>query len=221
MLVGIIIAILVGVQLIIILPRYFIKSNNRKAAQASFDSFVKELSKYDKQYGAYGRQLTKTLNVINYWLRTGNDPAELDLNIESDELRDKERVAAMEDNIVVKEKRNAEFDVYGLEENEFGQESATFHYSHDYIECIYYCITPEALEKKYYRNVIYCTTSKPTNIPMVYPYKYDGAQMISLYKHPSQAMWFVKNWKKIREELEAVSEEPDLEMDAALDDFNL
>ena len=60
-----------------------------------------------------------------------------------------------------------------------------------------------------------------TNIPVVYPYKYEGAQMLSLYKHPAQTVWFLKNWKSIREGLEGGAYEDIVELDDSVADFDL
>jgi hypothetical protein len=55
----------------------------------------------------------------------------------------------------------------------------------------------------------------------VYPHKYEGAQMLSLYKHPAQTVWFLKNWKLIREGLEGnASEMPPLD-ESITDEFDL
>ena len=85
------------------------------------------------------------------------------------------------------------------------QTEMKFWYSEDFGENIFYCVTPIALSKQMYKNIIYFTTARPANMPLVYPFKYEGAQMLSLYKHPAQTVWFLQNWKLIREGLESAA----------------
>jgi hypothetical protein len=91
----------------------------------------------------------------------------------------------------------------------------------DYGDYIYYCATPEFLEAEDYKHVIFFTTARTTNIPLVYPHKYEGAQMLSLYKHPAQTVWFLKNWKLIREGLEGGAEEKAPLDESITDEFDL
>ncbi|MCR5581314.1 MAG: hypothetical protein K6F66_06975, partial [Pseudobutyrivibrio sp.] len=94
-------------------------------------------------------------------------------------------------------------------------------YSTDFGEAITYCVTPGALSKHMYRNVVYFTTARPSNIPLVYPHKYEGAQMLSLYKHPAQTVWFLQNWKLIREGLEGAGS-ADIPLDESItNEFDL
>ena len=236
-----ILVVAVGVQLVVITPMYFLKKNRRQAAEAEVQEFIRQMGRLDKQYASHQRQLAKDLNLINYWLKTGNDPDEVMSQDEKDANASKFKQAPMgaedakkwtavleadkfgksEDNVEVKALRNGEFTVTDMEPADAGLTEAAFTYSDDYYENIYYCINPEMLEKKYYKYVIYFTTARATQIPMTYPHKYDGAQMLSLYKHPSQAIWFIKNWKRIREELERHDDTEVYEIDDSITDFDL
>lgn len=236
----IILAILVGIQLLVILPRYFVKKNNKAAAEAQFEEYVRNMVAIDKIYMSHARSISKNLNMINYWLKTGIDPTD----DEEDEKQAKTaenfrrspvingaearkwstavngaRAEKQEDK-AAKALRLPEFDVEGMEPCDVEQDHMHFFYSTAYGENLYYCVTPEALEKKYYKTVLYFTTLRPSQIPLVYPYKYEGAQMLSIYKHPGQALWLLKNWKLIREAFEADKEE-DSEIDKDLKDFDL
>jgi len=225
--------IIIGILLLIWMPWYFIRKNNKGASQAAFEEYLKEMNKYDKSYMPHIAQLSNNLDMINYWLKTGNEPAELQ---EASGAKNKSKVLSSDQmakwspsddedllgpNEIAKAMRNPDFVVYDLEPNEFGQDEVQFFYSSDYIDYVYYCATPEALEKKFYKNVLYFTTSKPTQIPVVYPNKYEGAQMLSLYKHPCQAIWFLKNWKKIRNALEIAAEGLPAMEETSLDQFDI
>ncbi len=232
--------IVIGIPLLFILPLYFRRKNTLEAARLEFEEYIKNMVKLDKFYAGHQRLLSKNLNTINYWLKTGKDPSETEEDSERAEQEDRFFAGLMnpveakkwknalkkakEDNTEdeeIKALRTNEFEVKGMEPMEVEQEEMKFYYSEDYGENIYYCVTPEAVSKHMYRNVLFFTTARPTNIPLVYPYKYEGAQMLSLYKHPSQTVWFLKNWKLIREGLEGMSED-DVDLDESItNDFDL
>jgi hypothetical protein len=232
--------IFMGIALLVGLPFYFGHKNTMNAYKEKYETYLKDMVALDKKYAPYLTQLHKNLNTINYWLKTGKDPAESEEEAERAEKEDrffaglmnaleakkwKEAVKnAKQDEIEdldVKALRVEEFDVTGMEASDVEQTSMKFYYSEDFGEQIFYCVTPEAMSKRLYKNIVYFTTARPTNIPLVYPYKYEGAQMLSLYKHPAQTVWFLANWKLIREGLEsAYSEVPELD-ESVTDDFDL
>ncbi len=227
-----------GVVLLGVLPVYFRRKNALVASQQNFENYIKEMAANDKLYSVHSKQLGKHLNTINYWLKTGTEPEDTDEEAERAEEEDrffsglmttaealkwKEKTKLNPVEITVDEEvkaqRAEEFSVEGMEPMEVEQEEMKFYYSTEFGESIYYCATPEALEDNFFRNVIYFTTARPTNIPLVYPHKYEGAQMLSLYKHPGQTVWFLKNWKLIREALE--STEGSVSLDESIKDFDL
>ncbi len=231
--------LLIGLTLLVGMPIYFVNKNARLADQAEFDEFVKKMLALDKIYAPHIRQLNKNLNIINHWLKTGNDPTESEEESEKIEQEDRFFAGLMNpleakkwreavkkakgqdaDNIDVKSLRVDSFVVNGMEPLEVEQPNMKFVYDKNNGDCIYYCINPEVVQKKRYRHIIFYTTARPTNLPLVYPYKYEGAQMLSLYKHPAQTVWFLKNWKLIREGLESLEEEI-VELDESLVDFDL
>lgn len=231
---------LIGVQLLVAMPIYFRKKNVRVARTAQYEEYVSNMLEQDKIYAQHSRQLNKNLNIINYWLKTGKDPTENEEDSEKAEQEDrffaglmdplevrkwkKSIKAAKEDNSVdedIKSLRIDEFTARGMEPMEVEQDEMTFYYMTDYGEYIYYCVTPEFLELGDYKHVIYFTTSRSANIPLVYPHKYEGAQMLSLYKHPAQTVWFLKNWKLIREGLEGgIDDLPPID-ESVTDEFDL
>ena len=232
--------LLIGINLLIWLPKLFRNKNAKVAAQEEFDEYWAEMEALDKHYAPHLQQLNKHLNTINYWLRNGLDPTLTEENIERLEQEDRffsglmtpfeikkwkesERMVRTEDKMdpSVKEIRVTEFSCIDMDPEDVNQTEMDFVYAPDYDDCIYYCVTPEAAEKKLYRNIIYFTTARPTSIPMVYPYKYEGAQMLSLYKHPAQTVWFLKNWKIIREGLEGGPHEELFDLDDSVADFDL
>ncbi|MBR4706559.1 MAG: hypothetical protein IKP29_00725 [Pseudobutyrivibrio sp.] len=232
--------IICGIALMISLPFYFKRKNAMDAANAKHEEYLKDMLRIDKNYAPYQRQLSKNLNIINYWLKTGKDPAESEEDSENVEKADRFFAGLMnpveakkwkesikkaresdEDEYDVKSLRVDEFSVTNMEPTDLDQTEAHFYYSHDYGENIFYCVTLEAFEKRYYRNILYFTTARPTNLPLVYPYKYEGAQMLSLYNHPSQAVWFLKNWKMIREGLEGQDQEVVPIDESVTEDFDL
>lgn len=239
----IIVLILVGIPLLLILPKYFVKTNTRQAAQNEFEKYVKRLSALNKQYVPHQKQLISNLNLINYFLKTGKDPhdpqAEEERRIQEDRYQRKlmtpqeaqeyeeskarsllETANMVEVDQQAKDIRQDEFEVDRLEPCDVEQSSMKFYYKTDFGEYIYYCVTPAAIEKKYYNNVLYFTTSRPASMPLVYPHKYEGAQMLSLYKHPAQAIWFLQNWKVIRDAMECKPDEP-VKLNETISDFDL
>lgn len=232
--------ILIGIQLLVGMPIYFKKKNVKAALQAEFDDYVRGMVKLDKQYAPHIQQLNKHLNTINYWLKTGKDPNENEEDSEKAEKEDrffaglmdpleakKWRKAVKEakkkgeqEDQEVKDLRVPAFTVTGMEPLDVKQPKMKFYYATDFGEYIYYCVTPGNISKKMYKQVLYFTTSRPGNMPLVYPHKYDGAQMLSLYKHPAQTVWFLKNWKLIREGLEH-QDEVLPELDADISEFDL
>ena len=231
---------LAGLNLLVGLPIHFIRKNARREAQQQFQEYWQGLVNLDKQYTPHIEQLNKHLNTINYWLKTTVDPTESEEDQERVEQEDrffaglmnpleakkwKEAVrnarAEAETDDSLKEARIRDFFVDNMEPMEVEQTKMNFVYAPEYDDCIYYCVTPEALVKQEYRHVIFFTTSRPTGIPIAYPYKYEGAQMLSLYKHPAQTVWFLKNWKLIREGLEGGSEEDLVALDESIADFDL
>ena len=213
--------IVMGLGAMVALPMYFRRKNAREALRLEYEEYIKQMIRIDKQYNGYLRELSNNLNIINYWLKTGIDPTESEEDsekveqenrffaglmspVEAKKWKNAVEKAKMEDteDSEVKAKRVGEFEATGMEPLDVDQTEMKFFYSEDYGENIYYCVTPEALEKKQYKYVIFFTTARTANIPLVYPFKYEGAQMLSLYKHPSQTVWFLKNWKSIREGLE-------------------
>ena len=232
--------LLISLSLLIGLPIYFKKKNARVASNEAFQEYWQNMVSLDKYYAIHIEQLNKHLNTINYWLKKGIDPTESEEDqerleqedrffaglmnpLEAKKWRESVKKAREDDSEAedVKSIRVNEFFVEDMEEMEVEQSKMDFVYAPDLDDCIYYCATPEALEKKDYRHVIYFTTSRPTNIPVVYPYKYEGAQMLSLYKHPAQTVWFLKNWKSIREGLEGGAYEDIVELDDSVADFDL
>ncbi|SFH90825.1 hypothetical protein SAMN04487830_11246 [Pseudobutyrivibrio sp. OR37] len=214
--------IFTGIFLLISLPFYFGKKNTLEAAKKEIEKNLKELVRLDKQYTPYLSQLNKNLNTINYWLKTGKDPNESEEENEKFEKEDKFfaglmnpleakkwkeaiRKAKEEDNIDfdMKSLRVNEFEVKNMEPSDVNQTSMKFFYTDDFGENIYYCVNPESITKHLFKYTVFFTTARTTNIPLVYPYKYEGAQMLSLYKHPAQTVWFLRNWKLIREGLES------------------
>lgn len=229
-----------GLELLVGLPLYFRKKNARDAIRAEFDAYVKEMIKQDKAYAPHIKQLNKNLNIINHWLKTGKDPTEDQEESEKAEKEDR-FFAGLMDPLEAKKWRKAvkdakkegqleDLDVKSLRVNDFAcrgmdpcdvsQTEMKFNYATDYGEYIYYCATPEYLQKKLYKFVVYFTTSRTGNIPLMYPHKYDGAQMLSLYKHPAQTVWFLKNWKLIREGLESAKDD-EVPLDKSITDFDL
>jgi hypothetical protein len=232
--------LLISLSLLVGLPIYFRKKNARVASNEAFQEYWQNMVSLDKYYAIHIEQLNKHLNTINYWLKKGIDPTESEeeqekleqedrffaglMNpLEAKKWRESVKKAREDDSEAedVKSIRVNEFFVGDMEEMEVEQSKMDFVYAPDLDDCIYYCATPETLEKKDYRHVIYFTTSRPTNIPVVYPYKYEGAQMLSLYKHPAQTVWFLKNWKSIREGLEGGAYEDIVELDDSVADFDL
>lgn len=232
--------ILIGISLLVGLPFYFKHNNLVAEYKADYEKFLNNMLTLDKQYAVHFRQLNKNLNTINHWLKTGKDPTEDEEESEKVEQEDKffaglmnpleakkwkeaVKKAKAEDteDFDVKSIRVEKFDVEGMDPTDVGQTKMSFTYAPEFEDCIYYCATPDALEKHMYKCVVFFTTSRPTNIPLVYPYKYEGAQMLSLYKHPGQTIWFLKNWKLIREGLEALNLEEIVELDESIKDFDL
>lgn len=217
--------IIMGITLIIVLPFYFKYKNGMEAYKAQFEGYLKKMVSLDKQYAPHINLLTKNLNTINYWLKTGKDPTESEEESEKAEQEDrffaglmnpveakkwkealkKARLDAEEADFDIKALRVGEFDVTGMTPCDVEQTEMKFWYSEDFGENIFYCVTPIALSKQMYKNIIYFTTARPANMPLVYPFKYEGAQMLSLYKHPAQTVWFLQNWKLIREGLESAA----------------
>ncbi|MBR1623998.1 MAG: hypothetical protein IJ675_08855 [Pseudobutyrivibrio sp.] len=214
--------IIMGIALMIGLPFYFRQKNAMDAYLKEYESYLDKMVKLDKQYAPHINLLSNNLNTINYWLKTGKDPAESEeyseraekenrffaglMNpVEAKKWKEALQKVKMEEieDFDIKSLRTNEFDVSGMDPSDVGQTEMKFFYSEDFGENIYYCVTPEALNKQMYKKVIYFTTARPTNIPLVYPFKYEGAQMLSLYKHPAQTVWFLQNWKLIREGLES------------------
>lgn len=232
--------LVISLNLLIGMPIYFKRKNAKAAARAAFQEQWDDMVSLDKHYAPHIQQLNKNLNIINYWLKTGKDPTESEEEAEKQEKEDrffaglmnpleakkwKEAVKkAKEENNIdldIKSIRVEEFQVYDMDPMEVDQTEMKFNYCTDAGEYIYYCVNPEAIEKKMYRHVVFFTTSRPTNIPLVYPYKYEGAQMLSLYKHPGQTVWFLKNWRLIREGLEGDYDEEAVELDEDVADFDL
>ncbi len=231
---------LISINLLIGLPIYFRRKNALTAAKEEFKDWWQDMVTVDKYYAPHYQQLNKNLNIINYWLKTGKDPTESEEEAEKQEKEDKffaglmspleakkwreaVKKAKEEDNIDLdmKSLRVEEFEVFDMDPMDVNQTKMKFKYATDSGEYIYYCATPKSLEKRLYRQVVFFTTSRTTNIPIVYPYKYEGAQMLSLYKHPGQTVWFLKNWKLIREGLEGKMEEETVELDESIKDFDL
>ena len=213
--------IIVGISALVGLPFYFKRKNALRAAREEFEYYLKLMVQMDKQYAPHVRLLTNNLNTINYWLKTGRDPSESEEDSEKAEKENRFFAGLMnpveakkwkdavkkakeddEEDLEMKSLRVDEFEVTGMEPSDVDQASMKFWYSTDFGENIFYCVTPNAITKHLYRNVLFFTTARPSNIPLVYPYKYEGAQMLSLYKHPAQTVWFLQNWKLIREGLE-------------------
>jgi hypothetical protein len=223
--------IIVGIALMVSMPMHFRRKNAREALQKEFEEYVKKMIRQDKHYAPYRAELSDNLNTINYWLKTGRDPTLSDEDaervekenrffaglmnpVEAKKWKEAVKQAKMEKDVdeEIKSLRVNEFFVKNMDPSDVEQKAMRFFYSDQDGENIYYCVTPEAVEKHMYRNVIFFTTARPTNIPMVYPHKYEGAQMLSLYKHPAQTVWFLQNWKLIRDGLEGYSEElPDID----------
>ena len=239
--IGINVAILlIGITALIGLPIYFKYKNAMAAYRAEYEAYLKEMVALDKKYAPHFRQLNKHLNTINHWLKTGKDPEESEEEAEKAEKEDRFFAGLMDpleakkwkealkkakaedlEDFDVKAMRVDKFEVYGMEPMEVKQSEMKFAYAKEFDDCIYYCVTPEALSKHLYKNVLFFTTSRPTNLPLVYPYKYEGAQMLSLYKHPAQTVWFLKNWKLIREGLENMAADEPVELDDSIVDFDL
>ena len=235
-----VVVFLAGLNLMVGLPIHFLRKNARREARQQFQEYWQGLVNLDKQYAPHIEELNKHLNTINYWLKTTVDPTESEEDKERVEQEDrffaglmnpleakkwKEAVknarAEAETDESLKAARVRDFYVDNMEPMEVEQTKMNFVYAPEYDDCIYYCVTPEALMKQEYRHVIFFTTSRPTGIPIAYPYKYEGAQMLSLYKHPAQTVWFLKNWKLIREGLEGGSEEDIVPLDESITDFDL
>ena len=232
--------IFMGICLLIGLPLYFKQKNTLEAYRKEFENYLKEMVRLDKQYASHVTQLNKNLNTINYWLKTGKDPTESEEEAENAQKADRFFAGLMspleakkwkeainkakeqnDEDFDIKSLRVDEFNVTGMEPCDVNQTEMKFHYSSDFGENIFYCVTPEAVAKHLYKNVVFFTTARPTNIPLVFPYKYEGAQMLSLYKHPAQTVWFLRNWKLIREGLEsALIDAPELD-ESVTNDFDL
>lgn len=235
-----VLVIFCGIALLIVLPMFFKRKNTLEAAKQEYEAKLKKMVSLDKQYAPYISQLNKNLTIINHWLKTGKDPNESEEESEKTEQEDrffaglmnpleakkwKEaiRKAKEEDNIDfdIKSLRVNEFEVDAMEPCDVEQTTMKFSYSEDFGENIYYCINPDAIAKHLYKHLIFFTTARTTNIPLVYPYKYEGAQMLSLYKHPAQTVWFLRNWKLIREGLESADVDiPELD-ESVTDEFDL
>ncbi|MCF0130702.1 MAG: hypothetical protein HUJ71_03195 [Pseudobutyrivibrio sp.] len=207
-------------------------ANSNEVYRKKLEDYLRRLVRLDKQYSAGMPQIQKNLNKITFLLRTGNEEPEFSekekpktqMEIEALSLRlEKEKKLlemACKTNEAAKACRNGEFHVDFMDENPGGTVSMDFYYSEEYGEQIFYCVTPEALDEKKYRYALYFTTAMPNLLPAVYPHKYEGATMRSLYSHPSQAIWFLSNWKLIREKLESIPEAT-TDMDHILSDFNV
>ena len=230
--------LIIGLCLLIGLPIYFRKKNARNAAKEEFKAWWDDMVAVDKYYAPYMRELNKNLNIINYWLKTGKDPTESEEEAEKQEQADrffdglmtpleakkwKESVKNSDDEVDfdMKSIRVENFEAVDMDPMDVNQSKMTFKYCTDSGEYIYYCATPQFLEKQMYRLCVFFTTARTTNLPLVYPYKYEGAQMLSLYKHPGQTVWFLKNWKLIREGLEENYEDRQVELDESIKDFDL
>ena len=231
---------ILGLALLAGLPAFFGWKNTMQATKEQYANTLKELAKLDKQYTPHTNQLNKNLNTINYWLKTGKDPTESEeesekaeqedrffkglMNpVEAKKWKDAVKKAKQEDleDFDIKSIRVNEFDVKNMEPCDVGQTDMKFYYSDDFGENIYYCINPDAVSKRLYRHLVFFTTARTTNIPLVYPYKYEGAQMLSLYTHPAQTVWFLQNWKLIREGLESGKiEVPEID-ESVTDEFDL
>ncbi|SDB04272.1 hypothetical protein SAMN02910298_00027 [Pseudobutyrivibrio sp. YE44] len=236
-----IIVLLISLNLLIAMPIYFKRKNARTAAREAFQEKWDNMVELDKHYAAHINELNKHLNTINYWLKTGKDPNASEEESEKQEKEDrffaglmspleaKKWKAAVEkakkenelEDIDVKSLRVNDFCCVDMEPMEVEQSKMEFVYGSDFGDYIYYCATPDTLENQLYRHVIYFTTARPTAIPLVYPYKYEGAQMLSLYKHPGQTVWFLKNWKHIRQGLEGNLQPEWFELDEDVADFDL
>ena len=232
--------IFIGIGALIGLPIYFRWKNGVEAEKSKFENYLKNMATLDKQYSPHIRQLTKNLNTINYWLKTGKDPAESEEDSERAEQEDKffaglmspveakkwkaaiQKAKAEEiQDEDIKAIRVNEFDVTGMDPCDVDQTDMKFNYTTEFGENIFYCVNPDAITHHMYRNVLYFTTARPANIPLVYPYKYEGAQMLSLYKHPAQTVWFLQNWKLIREGLEAANIDAAELDESVTNDFDL
>ncbi|MCR5580061.1 MAG: hypothetical protein K6F66_00605, partial [Pseudobutyrivibrio sp.] len=180
-----------GIALLIGLPFYFKRKNLMEAAQRDFEDYLKNMVLLDKHYAPHIRQLTKNLNTINFWLKTGKDPSENEEDsetmakedrffaglmdpIEAKRWRAAVKKAKTEDveDLEVKSIRVSDFEVSDMDPSDVEQTEMNFTYSTDFGEAITYCVTPGALSKHMYRNVVYFTTARPSNIPLVYPHKY-------------------------------------------------
>jgi len=226
------IALLVGMVF------YFKRKNMLVQSQQEFEDYIRNMAANDKIYTVHARQLNRHLNTINYWLKFGREPEDAEEESERADEEDRFFSGLMTNAEALKWKEKSiknpvddtvdtqamalridEFSVTDMEPMEVEQPEMKFFYSTEFGESIYYCATPKPLENCIYKNVIYFTTARPTNIPLVYPHKYEGAQMLSLYRHPAQTVWFLKNWKLIREGLEAMDNSVDL--DESVKDFDL
>jgi len=236
----IVIGICFGIVLLIFLPLYFTKKNDAAADQEEFEEYLLELKALNTKYMPHLRKLSANLNTINYWLKTGRDPSDDAKDAEKaknesrfyEGLMDKAEAKQWEAAVKMAKKKKStanedvkalripEFELKGLDGIKLGQKEMKFFYSKEYGDIIYYCVTPQYIKKGRFKNVLFFTTARPTNIPMTFPYKYEGAQMLSLYKHPVQALWFIANWKRIREGLEGTSPEV-AELDETLAEFDL
>ena len=232
--------IIVGVTALIGLPFYFKRKNAYEAARIEFETYLKDMVQLDKKYAPHVRELTKNLNTINYWLKTGKDPAESEEESEKAEQESRFFAGLMnpveakkwkeaikkakedtEEDFDMKSIRVNEFEVVNMDGSDVDQTSMKFNYATDFGENIFYCVTPNALSKHMYKNILFFTTARPTNIPLVYPYKYEGAQMLSLYKHPAQTVLFLQNWKLIREGLEGAGADTEPLDESITKDFDL
>ncbi len=232
--------LVVGLNMMIGMPIYFKRKNARAAARAVFEEQWEKMVEIDKLYAPHIHQLNQNLNIINYWLKTGKDPTESEEESEKQQKEDKFFAGLMtpleakkwkeavkrakgeyDPDFDVKSLRVPEFSAEDMEPMDVEQTEMKFNYCTDSGDYIYYCANPEAIEKKMYRYVVFFTTARTTNIPIVYPYKYEGAQMLSLYKHPGQTVWFLKNWKLIREALEGNFAEDVVALDEDVADFDL
>nr|MCR4695058.1 hypothetical protein [Pseudobutyrivibrio sp.] len=159
-----IIGICVGIALMVTLPLYFTRKNEAAAAKEEFEEYIDKLRACDHKYSPLSRQLSNNLNTINFWLKTGRNPADDDEDSKIAENAHRfysgqmDRVEARRWANAVKEaqnseaavkeakaKRNKEFTLTGLKGMDFGQSEMTFYYDRTYSDQIYYCVSNDAL----------------------------------------------------------------------------
>ncbi|MCF0129634.1 MAG: hypothetical protein HUJ70_13715 [Pseudobutyrivibrio sp.] len=219
--------------MLVLCTSLFGMKNSNKAYRDQLEEFVTNMVRMDKRYSSQMRKINKNMGKINFFLRTGNEEPEFEereapknsMEIAALNLALEREKKIMDQACIVNEEaknqRNHEFHVSNMKPEPLDITSMDFRYfMEEGADQIMFCANENALELKKYQYAIYFTTMMPGRLPKDYPHKRDGATLRSIYDHPSMAIWFLTNWRQIREQLEKV-ETISADVTNALSDFNI